>query len=65
MRVEEAVVRLRSAGVGSPEVARRLGITRKEVNQIMRAARPSSRKEGQWTQAGTTSSGNCSESSTP
>ena len=33
---EAAIVMLRTRGVGSPEIARRFGITRREVNRIMR-----------------------------
>ncbi len=34
--VSERVAKLRKAGVGSAEVARRCGIERREVNRIMR-----------------------------
>lgn len=36
MTTAERIVWLRSLGYGSPEIARRLGIPRAEVNRVMR-----------------------------
>lgn len=36
MNTTERIVWLRSLGIGSPEIARRLGIPRAEVNRVMR-----------------------------
>ena len=43
---EATIVMLRKRGIGSPEIARRCGVTRREVNRIMRKhARESRQKE--------------------
>lgn len=40
------IVRMREAGIGSPEVARRLGIERREVDRVMRIHARKKRKQG-------------------
>ena len=46
MDTRQTVIWLRSLGVGSPEIARRLGIPRAEVNRIMRQHERGLRKGG-------------------